>query len=144
MLTSNFCEVKVLCYTPALRFTCQSCRFFMHSSQYGRLRRCIDICLVLLRISACFRVYETYTQYKDAGLLRTLCRDKNPWRWRKRFTPRGDIFLYTRAQIDTPDRLEAHYARKNFVFCSPRHRPASTQASVVCLQRNDYLTRLSD
>ena len=46
-------------------FTCQSCRFFVHSSQCRRLRRCINICLLLLPRSPCFRVskgYETYAQ----------------------------------------------------------------------------------
>ena len=52
--------------------------------------------------------------YMDAGLLATLCLEKNPWIWRKRFTPSENIFLYTRAQIDAPARLEAHYARNHY------------------------------
>ena len=50
-------------------FTCQSCRFFVHSLQCRRLRRCISICLLLLPSSPCFRVSNGYEMYAQCNRL---------------------------------------------------------------------------
>ena len=42
--------------TTTLMFTCQSCRFFLHSSQCRHLRRCITISPLMLPSSPCFCV----------------------------------------------------------------------------------------